>query len=685
MSTPLASWHADAARLHREGRLAEAVQSYQRVLEVAAADPEALYRLAQIACQQGFLADGLAYVERALVAEPNRGRTHVLRGMALARLGRLQDALSSFDQAIACEPLQADAYGCRGDVLSELGRADDAIASYDQALELKPAVAENWCNRGAALASLDRHEDALASFERAVALDTGFAEAHFNRGSMLALLWRHQEAVAAFTQALAINLHLPDALNNRAHALTKLGRPREALADLERAIAIAPDHIEALVSRSALLLAQGRFDEALASCEQALARKPDHVAALLHSSDALAELGRLQEALKPIEAARSLAPLDTNIAARVDFLRKVSSQPPAAFSRPTVWLVQRHRELAQRSGSPEEPAPHFTVTEHRIAYAPQNGVMELPDAVVLAGEWQVLHDAQVLCDGVNQTPFPPISAYHVAKLPPQRWLLAYPGARTLPVPSAFMLGGCPNYGHWLMDYLPRIALWKRDVPLLVHRPQLPFQRESLAILGVGPDQLLGLDYPGAYRAPMLLYPSLQSLWCDPRLPFQPGILTWLREAFASLMAREPGDRKLFVTRSRGATRRLLNGDEIERIAEQHGFEIVACERLSFGEQVRLFSEARIIAGAHGAGLVNVVFAPPGTQVIELIGPRYAQNQTGGPLVYLRMAAALRQHFTRIVGHSDLAVAPALDRLANETFTIQADDFRRALDRCRRPA
>jgi tetratricopeptide (TPR) repeat protein len=684
VSTPLASWHADAARLHREGRLVEAAQYYQRVLDLAPDDPEALYRLAQIACQQGLVADGLAHVERALAAEPHRGRTHVLRGMALARLGRLQDALSSFDRAIACEPGQADAYGCRGDVLSELGHAGDAITSYDQALVLKPAVAENWCNRGAALASLGRHEDALASFERAAAVDAGFAEAHFNRGNMLALLWRHQEAVAAFTQALAVNPHLADALNNRASALRTLGRREEALADLERAIAIAPAHIEALVSRGALLLASGRSDDALASCEQALARKPNHLAALLHSSNALAELGRLQEALKRIEAARSLAPLDANIAARADLLRKIGTQPPAAFYPPVEWLVQRHGEVARRSGSPEKPTPDFTVTEHRIAYAPQNGVMEIPNAVVLAGEWQVLHHEQVLCDGVNQTPFPPISAYHVAKLPPQRWLLAYPEARSLPVAAAFMLGGCPNYGHWLMDYLPRIALWQGDVPLLVNSPLLPFQSESLANVGARPDQLLRLDYPGAYRVPMLLYPSLQSLWCDPRLPFQASIITWLRERFAALMAPQPRGRKLFVTRQ-GATRRLLNGDEIERIAEQFGFELVACETLSFGEQARLFSEARIIAGAHGAGLVNMVFAPPGTQVIELIGPRYAQDQTGGPFVYLRMAAVLGQHFIRVVGHTDLAVAPALDRLANEAFTIQANDFCRALDRCRVPA
>jgi len=77
------------------------------------------------------------------------------------------------------------------------------------------------------------------------------------------------------------------------------------------------------------------------------------------------------------------------------------------------------------------------------------------------------------------------SAYHVASC--RRSAASSPvGGARLAVASAFMLGGCPNYGHWLMDYLPRIALWKSDVPLLVNSPQLPFQSESLAIAVFAP-------------------------------------------------------------------------------------------------------------------------------------------------------------------------------------------------------
>ena len=54
-------------------------------------------------------------------------------------------------------------------------------------------------------------------------------------------------------------------------------------------------------------------------------------------------------------------------------------------------------------------------------------------------------------------------------------------------------------------------------------------------------------------------------------------------------------------------RRLLNEEEIARIASEQGFEIIRAEELAFENQVMLFSEASVITGPHGAGFVNMVF------------------------------------------------------------------------------
>ena len=49
----------------------------------------------------------------------------------------------------------------------------------------------------------------------------------------------------------------------------------------------------------------------------------------------------------------------------------------------------------------------------------------------------------------------------------------------------------------------------------------------------------------------------------------------------------------------------------------HGFTIILAEELSFTEQVAIFSNAEIIMGLHGAGLVNMLFMKKNCCVIEI--------------------------------------------------------------------
>jgi capsular polysaccharide biosynthesis protein len=53
-----------------------------------------------------------------------------------------------------------------------------------------------------------------------------------------------------------------------------------------------------------------------------------------------------------------------------------------------------------------------------------------------------------------------------------------------------------------------------------------------------------------------------------------------------------------------------------------GFEKVDPGTLTVAKQVRLFAEAELVVGAHGAGLSNLVFCPEGAAVLELFPPDY---------------------------------------------------------------
>src|SRR5712691_984712 len=77
-----ASLLQDAIAHHRRGELVEAAARYAQLLRSDPANADVLYRLAQISCQQGRLAEGADLARRALAVDPLRAQAHLLLGMA---------------------------------------------------------------------------------------------------------------------------------------------------------------------------------------------------------------------------------------------------------------------------------------------------------------------------------------------------------------------------------------------------------------------------------------------------------------------------------------------------------------------------------------------------------------------------------------------------------------------------
>ena len=73
-----------------------------------------------------------------------------------------------------------------------------------------------------------------------------------------------------------------------------------------------------------------------------------------------------------------------------------------------------------------------------------------------------------------------------------------------------------------------------------------------------------------------------------------------------------------MSRRDAAFRRVRNEAEVEALLAGYGFESYALTELSFREKVDLFAGARAVVGPVGAGLVNIVFCPEGTPLVELL-------------------------------------------------------------------
>lgn len=82
----------------------------------------------------------------------------------------------------------------------------------------------------------------------------------------------------------------------------------------------------------------------------------------------------------------------------------------------------------------------------------------------------------------------------------------------------------------------------------------------------------------------------------------------LNELFPSEERSGESPRRIYVSRSQASHRRLDNESEVRAVLQQSGYEVHHPETRSPLEQAKLFCGAERVAGIHGAGLVNILYA-----------------------------------------------------------------------------
>lgn len=100
----------------------------------------------------------------------------------------------------------------------------------------------------------------------------------------------------------------------------------------------------------------------------------------------------------------------------------------------------------------------------------------------------------------------------------------------------------------------------------------------------------------------------------------------LRQVSGWRLPEEPAGpaRRIYVTRGGALRRPLLNEPDVLEAITPFGFEVIDCASLSVADQRALFASAEIVVAPHGAGLVNMAWARPGTKLAEFM-PRGHAN------------------------------------------------------------
>jgi len=182
-----------------------------------------------------------------------------------------------------------------------------------------------------------------------------------------------------------------------------------------------------------------------------------------------------------------------------------------------------------------------------------------------------------------------------------------------------LLGSDANYAHWVLRNLLKLSLLERaglpaGLPYLVGDSLRPWHQAYLELLGIPAARLLRVPPDEVVVCATLHVPT--QLRNHPRMG--DGI-EWLRAKVAAhRTATFDGEGALlYASRREQSNRRLLNEDEVEALLAHRGFRIIVPGEMRVPEQIAAFSRARVVVAPHGAGLANMVFAPPGATLIEI--------------------------------------------------------------------
>ncbi|QDV42144.1 TPR repeat-containing protein YrrB [Stieleria neptunia] len=201
---PIADVVSLAVSLHQGGHLTEAEGLYQRALERAPENVDALHFLGVLRHQQGNSDEAVRLIRRSLRGNPRYHGARNNLGNVLKESERFAEAETEYRKVIEADPGHADALNNLGAVLRVLKRTEEAIASFEQAIRLQPRHSDAHQNLGNALKSSGRLEQALVAFRTAVEIDPHRTTARLSLGRALYACGRIDEAISVYRQWLAV-------------------------------------------------------------------------------------------------------------------------------------------------------------------------------------------------------------------------------------------------------------------------------------------------------------------------------------------------------------------------------------------------------------------------------------------------------------------------------------------------
>ena len=185
-------------------RLEEAIDQFQKAIQLNPNDADAAYNLGNAWARQGSFEAAVKQLQQALQMDPDNAMAAYDLGNVRARQGRFDEAIGDFELALRIDPGLAKAHYNLGSLLGKQGKLNEAVEQYQKALQIDASYVRAYYGLGTALTTQGQLDRAIDSFQAGLRVQPNVPELHDGLARVLVLQGRKEEALQHYREALRL-------------------------------------------------------------------------------------------------------------------------------------------------------------------------------------------------------------------------------------------------------------------------------------------------------------------------------------------------------------------------------------------------------------------------------------------------------------------------------------------------
>ncbi len=318
-----------AAQLHYEAGSRRAVPLLNQILRARPENPTAHAMLAVLEYREGNCREAVGHFERAgSLIDSQLDALHA-HATCLVRLQQLDAAVHVFQRALAIEPENPRERKVLAAVQLMAQKPPDALATLSPLLQAPQADAETLSLASAAYEKSGDTPRAVATLRQAILLDPKNIDLYLDFANIAFAHQSFQVGVEIVSDGLGLQPSVAPLYVARGVLYVQLAEYEKAESDFERASDLDPNQALSAAAQSLAAAQENDVDRALATIQSRLAHKPNDAYLLYLQADLLAQHGAepgTPEFNTAMTAARKAVVLQPSLAAARGVLAKLHLQ-----------------------------------------------------------------------------------------------------------------------------------------------------------------------------------------------------------------------------------------------------------------------------------------------------------------------------------------------------------------------